>query len=240
MSGPLGQDPNKDGWLTIAAPVVTQAVIASEQVQRRVQVRVNLVYSIADRFQRHPPVWRLRLMVVRGQTARKVEGQGEKASKTAKVHSPRHVPEGPGVTQHICSSLPQLFRRTFSSCHDRCQNCFSFQEKSNDRDGNDGTRQPSSCCRNGGENHFRVLSRDWRGNHFQLAVNESQQWTTMAYILRIINFLPLMVRWGNQPRSIFKLPPSSWDITHSFNLEKLLELPTRWRSDTMMVSVINA
>lgn len=80
--------------LTIATPVLAQAVIATEQVQCRVQVCVNLVYSVADGFQPHPPVWSLRFMFVRGQTPRKVEDQGENSNKTVVLRSPLHVPEG--------------------------------------------------------------------------------------------------------------------------------------------------
>lgn len=71
---------------------MTEAVIASEQVQCRVQVGVNLVYSITDRFQLHPPVWGLRFMFVGGQTPRETERQVANANTTVKVHRRLRVP----------------------------------------------------------------------------------------------------------------------------------------------------
>lgn len=52
----------REQWLTVTTPVVTQPVISTEQIQCCVQVLVNLVYSVADSFQGHPPVGSLWLM----------------------------------------------------------------------------------------------------------------------------------------------------------------------------------
>lgn len=49
--------------LTVAALVLAEPVLAAQQVQGRVQVRVDLVHAIADRLQRHPPVRALRRLL---------------------------------------------------------------------------------------------------------------------------------------------------------------------------------
>lgn len=49
--------------LTVPALVLAEPVLAAQQVEGRVQVHVDLVYAIADRLQRHPPVRGLRRLL---------------------------------------------------------------------------------------------------------------------------------------------------------------------------------
>lgn len=155
------QDCNQDVSLTIAAPVVTQAVITSEQVQRRVQVRVNLVYAIADSFQRHPPVWSLRFMFVRGQTPRKVEREGENANKTVEVHSPLRVPAGSRcLAAHLSLAPPSYSSKCSLIVMTGAKTAFHLRrEATAETEPTERVNFHPSVVAFGGD-HFRVLSRD--------------------------------------------------------------------------------
>lgn len=67
---------------------MTQPVIAAEQVQRCVQVRVDLVYSVTDRFQSHPPVRSLWLSFASGHTSTTVQAQEQNTDVAAAAHRP--------------------------------------------------------------------------------------------------------------------------------------------------------
>ena len=58
----------REGELTIGALVLAQPVIAAKQVQRRVEIRVDLVDSVTDRLQRRAPVRRLGFPFARRRT----------------------------------------------------------------------------------------------------------------------------------------------------------------------------
>lgn len=83
--------------LTITTPIMTQTVIAAEQVQCCIQVRVNLVNSVTDSFQSHPPVWGFWLMFGGRhiwETSTTVQTQQENTNEADAVHSPLHVRGG--------------------------------------------------------------------------------------------------------------------------------------------------
>ena len=80
--------------LTVTTPVVTQPVISAEQVQCCVQVLVDLMYSIADSFQGHPPVGGLWLMFAGWHMMEESTGaqtQQENTGEAVEVHSPLNV-----------------------------------------------------------------------------------------------------------------------------------------------------
>lgn len=77
----------RSSHVTITTSVMTQAVVSSEQVQRCVQVRVDLVDPVADRFQGHPPVRGLRLTRDSSDTE---QSQQENTYDTAGQHGPLH------------------------------------------------------------------------------------------------------------------------------------------------------
>lgn len=63
-----GGDPlvHPPSGLTVAAFVLAEAVLAAQEVERRVEVNVDLVHAVPDSFQRHPPVWGLRRLLAPG------------------------------------------------------------------------------------------------------------------------------------------------------------------------------
>lgn len=70
---------------------MTEPVIATKQVQCCVQVRVDLVYSVTNSFQSHPPVRGLRLLVVGGhmwETSAGERSQQENTGVAVEEHSP--------------------------------------------------------------------------------------------------------------------------------------------------------
>lgn len=85
--------------VTITTPVMTQPVVAPEQVQCCVQVRVDLVYSVADGLQSRPPVGGLRLLLPGGRAWETSAGERDHQENTGEAaveHSPlprrRHEP----------------------------------------------------------------------------------------------------------------------------------------------------
>lgn len=68
---------------------MTKSVIAPKQVQRCVQVRVDLVYSVSNGFQSRPPVRSLRLLFAGGHMSEQAQPQQEDTDVAA--HSPRNV-----------------------------------------------------------------------------------------------------------------------------------------------------
>lgn len=85
---------SRNRLVPITTPVVTQSVIAAEQVKSRVQVRVDPVDPVTDGLQSHPPVRRLRLLFAGGHieetpTGVETQQQGD-TGEAAVVHGPRH------------------------------------------------------------------------------------------------------------------------------------------------------
>lgn len=101
--------------LTITTPIMTQTVITAEQVQCCIQVRVNLVNSVTDSFQSHPPVWSFWLMFAGRhiwETSTRVQTQQENTNEAVVVHSPLHVIRGwyrrlVARWFNLCSRTPQ-------------------------------------------------------------------------------------------------------------------------------------
>lgn len=98
---------------------MAQPVIATKQVQCRVQVRVNLVYSVTDRLQGHSPVWSLWFVFAGGharETSARVQTQQEHTDVAVVPHSPRNVrARDQRLPAHWFNDMADLFLKLWSS-----------------------------------------------------------------------------------------------------------------------------